>query len=138
MVYMDRVFEDQPNDPTHDEDLDARESGGAGAGLVCAACRHRITGQRDRIRVKDRHEHTFVNPGGFVYHIGCFGQAPGCVLVGTPSAELTWFAGYVWTVAHCRGCSRHLGWQFRSDSARFYGLVLDRLVEEAEDDGHND
>jgi hypothetical protein len=135
MVYTIVVFEDQPENSGQDADLEPTEADGGKRGhLVCAACRYRVTGQSDRIAVKDQHEHTYVNPGGFVYHIGCFARAPGCTMVGGPSTELTWFAGYAWVIANCRGCSRHLGWQFLSDSSHFFGLVLDRLAEEDRSD----
>ncbi len=72
-----------------------------------------------------------MNPGGFVYRIGCFGEALGCFLVGPSSTEYPWFPGFVWRCAHCAGCGVQLGWQFRSPGeAGFFGLILDRLVDQ--------
>ena len=39
------------------------------------------------------HEHTFVNPGGFVHHIGCFNAAPGCIYLGPTETAFSWFPG---------------------------------------------
>lgn len=96
--------------------------------LLCAGCRHPVTTERERMQVRDRHEHTCANPHGFVYRIGCFRQAPGCVAVGAPDHDFSWFPGYAWQVALCRRCQVHLGWRFRAGGDGFHGLVLDRLV----------
>jgi len=102
---------------------------GGGRLLACAACRRGVTTTADRISVDGGHEHTFINPHGFCFRIGCFARAAGCVAVGPASAEWTWFAGRTWQVAHCRGCRGHLGWLFRSAGDLFHGLIVDRLVE---------
>lgn len=97
--------------------------------ILCAACRHRLTSERQRISVGDSHEHRFFNPHGFLFHIGCFRAAPGCAVSGVPSMEFTWFPGYAWRFALCGGCGEHLGWRFESaDAATFFGLILNRLV----------
>jgi hypothetical protein len=98
--------------------------------VLCRACDQLITDLRQRIRVQDAHEHRFMNPGGFLFHIGCFAQAIGCRVIGPDSWEYPWFAGFAWRCAHCGGCGRQLGWNFRSDTpglSSFFGLVLDRL-----------
>jgi hypothetical protein len=100
--------------------------------LVCAACAHPITRADARIAVDGAHEHTEVNPTGWVYRFGCFTDAPGCRADGVPSKQATWFAGHWWYRQACAGCGEHLGWLFFSDapdSESFYGLILDRLVE---------
>jgi hypothetical protein len=97
----------------------------------CAACRHPVTSERQRISVNDAREHRFVNPHGFLFHIGCFRDAPGCVAWGPPTFEFTWFPGAAWCHASCGGCRGHLGWRFDGGpSAVFFGLVLNRLVSE--------
>lgn len=109
-------------------------TGDAGPGargvLLCAACRHPVTDDRQRIRVADQHEHVCTNPHGFVYRIGCFREAPGCAGVGPHDSAFSWFPGYTWQIALCRGCHGHLGWRFRAGPDRFHGLILDRLVED--------
>jgi hypothetical protein len=97
------------------------------APLCCARCGHPVTRERHRIAVNGRHEHTRVNPYGFVFHFGCFALAEGCAVAGPPTAEDSWFPGYTWRIAHCAACLAHLGWAFQGDGA-FFGLLLDRLT----------
>ncbi len=97
------------------------------AALVCAFCQHPVTFPAFRIEVHGEHRHTFANPHGLVFHIGCFSEAPGCRPVGAPSSEFPWFSGYDWQVGRCARCGLHLGWLFTSAAASFHGLILDRL-----------
>ena len=96
--------------------------------LFCAACRHPITHQDERIIVQGGHEHTFTNPQGMTYHIGCFREAAGCAAAGEATTEFTWFKGYAWRIAYCAHCHVHLGWRFQSDADYFHGLIVDRLT----------
>jgi len=96
--------------------------------LVCRACGHRITDEAYRMEMAGGHEHTFVNPGGYVHHIGCFLLAPGCVHLGVPETAFSWFAGWSWQIAHCGGCDVHIGWIYRCAGEQFHGLVLANLV----------
>lgn len=96
--------------------------------IRCKACGRSITHERDRFTVQGAHQHTFANPHGLVFEIGCFRQAPGCVQSGPLQAEFTWFPGYQWAVLICAGCGMHLGWAFVSAGSRFSGLILARLV----------
>jgi hypothetical protein len=105
----------------------------AGSAVVCARCRRPITTTGDRIEVDGLHEHTQINPHGFIWSFGCFASAPGCVPVGPPSREFAWFAGHTWQVADCGGCRLHLGWLFSSPERRFHGLIVGRVVEEDDD-----
>ncbi len=127
----------KPQKPGQDEAVD-RQTGDADADksqwLVCVACEHRITTDEDRLVVNDRHEHTFMNPHAFAYHIGCFARAPGAFGRGPATLEVTWFPGYAWQLAHCGGCGAHMGWLFRGDSQQFYGLIVDRLVRRSAED----
>jgi hypothetical protein len=99
--------------------------------LLCCRCLHPITPQSARIAINGAHQHTFANPHGIVFDIGCFQAAEGCAPVGASTDEFTWFSGYRWRVALCRGCMTHMGWQFTASSGggRFYGLILDHLIE---------
>jgi hypothetical protein len=98
-----------------------------GTSLVCAACRHPITDDDQRIAMNGGHEHTFVNPGGFAYTIGCFADAWGCAHHGSVESAFSWFPGWTWQVAACAGCRAHLGWVYRNAAETFHGLILDRL-----------
>jgi hypothetical protein len=96
--------------------------------LACASCGQRITTDAARIAVSGRHDHTFANPHGYVFHIGCFAAAVGIERVGPTSTEFSWFAGYSWQSEQCAACHAHLGWLFRSAKRTFHGLVLDNLM----------
>ncbi len=100
-----------------------------GIPILCGFCGHAITNASSRVQVAGSHDHTFANPHGIVYKIGCFGSAPGCHGLGAESSEFAWFAGHSWTVQVCGRCGQHLGWSFRSAAQHFYGLILERLVE---------
>lgn len=100
--------------------------------ILCAQCGHEVTSERHKIAVDGGFEHSFANPAGVVYHIGCFGEAPGCGPTGRESGEFTWFEGYTWQVAVCRGCMTHLGWKYQSERDSFFGLILPRLQESGE------
>jgi hypothetical protein len=100
--------------------------------LLCAACGHAITSERERIAVKGRHDHHCVNPAGLIFHIGCFRDARGCRVRGAATTEFTWFPGFAWRYAVCAACGEHLGWRFDAEADGFFGLVLDRLRSGAE------
>jgi hypothetical protein len=96
--------------------------------LFCAACRHPITHQDERIPVQGGHEHRFTNPHDITYHIGCYREAAGCSAVGETTAEFTWFPGYAWRIALCANCHTHLGWRFQTAGEYFHALILNRLI----------
>jgi hypothetical protein len=117
-----------------EDDRDDRDDGGHL--LVCAHCARFITTTAARIQVAGAHEHTFTNPAGLSFHIGCFWPVAGCAVAGEPSTFWTWFPGYSWQVEGCASCAHHLGWFFASGGDGFHGLILDRLVEvESSPDG---
>lgn len=97
--------------------------------LRCKLCEQIITSPSASLEVDGARQHTFFNPAGLMFEIGCFSAAPGCVVAGEPSDQFSWFPGYAWRYAHCAGCGAHLGWCFESGSGgRFFGLVLNRLA----------
>lgn len=101
--------------------------------ILCRQCRNMITGPAEGIWMNGSHRHTFANPVGVVYEIGCFNSATGCRSVGPATGEFTWFSGHLWRVAICAKCLTHLGWHFFSSAGRgFHGLILDRLIEPAQ------
>ena len=110
---------------SEDEEVGARSD----AKLLCAVCGNPVTGDDQRIEVAGAHRHTFANPHGFVFNIGCFRLAPGSVADSRAFTEFSWFEGYAWSLAVCAMCGSHLGWRFSAEGDRFYGLVLDRLIE---------
>jgi hypothetical protein len=98
--------------------------------ILCRDCLHPITRPSDRVSIEGRHAHTFANPHGIVFEIGCFRRAPGCGAIGPASSDFTWFAGHRWRVCICAACLVHLGWVFLPAVGDvFYGLILERLRE---------
>ena len=99
------------------------------AAILCRNCRHLVTHPRERVAMAGSHRHSFANPAGLVFEIGCFRQAPGCRHAGPASPEFSWFPGYLWRIALCRGCRMQLGWRFESPGELgFSGLILACLL----------
>lgn len=101
--------------------------------LVCAACGERVTTLKERMEKNGAHAHTFTNPHGLTFEIGCFKHAPGCRPVGEATEAWTWFPGYAWRVGVCAACGAHLGWGYEPanpdpEDSGFFGLILDRLA----------
>jgi uncharacterized C2H2 Zn-finger protein len=102
--------------------------------LRCGRCGHGVTRDRDRREVAGAHAHVFMNPHGYVFHVGCFDEAEGAVRHGAATDDFSWFDGYLWRYAHCGACQLHIGWRFEAGGDTFWGLILDRLIEEGDDD----
>ena len=119
-----------PDESVPDVDDQLQEDTDIGRSLLCRECLKTVTYEKERIEIHGSHHHTFANPHGIVYEIGCFRSAVGCVYAGRPTGEFTWFRGYRWRIAYCHSCMAHLGWLFVSQSHhQFNGLVLNRLVD---------
>ena len=98
--------------------------------ILCRQCHQAITKPAERIAMQGSHRHTFANPHGIVFEIGCFRRVKGCGYAGAASDEFSWFAGYSWRVCVCTMCLTHLGWMFSTKGGdSFHGLILDRLIE---------
>ena len=118
-------------EPESPQDLTGAQAGPdrePGEELYCFACGLAITRRRERLEVGGSHSHTFTNPAGYVFRVGCFRRAPGCAQAGEFTQEYSWFSGYAWRYALCAGCRVHLGWVFGGPEPGFFGLILDRLV----------
>ena len=117
----------RPDAETAEKDAESPEGE---AFIVCRQCRRPITRKEERFSIQGAHRHTFANPHGLVFEIGCFRNAVGCGYAGPDSEEFTWFAGYRWRVCYCASCLTHLGWLFTSTGGgAFHGLILERLIE---------
>lgn len=103
--------------------------------VVCAVCGGFVAASRASIAMDGAHVHSFINPAGMIFRVRCFSEAPGAVPVGEQSEHFTWFAGFAWRVALCRGCGEHLGWSYRGGDSSFMALIEDRIVERAAPDG---
>ena len=106
-----------------------KEEVSPGEAIYCRACGGAVTARDQKIAVHGSHTHTFFNPAGVVFELGCFSAAPGCHSAGVASSEFTWFAGYVWRFTLCRQCNSHLGWVFEMADSSFWGLILANLKE---------
>jgi hypothetical protein len=95
--------------------------------LYCAVCDTWVTSGPWRISVNGSHAHTFFNPAGIIFKVGCFKEAPGARPIGQPSSEFTWFKGHKWRAALCGSCQEHLGWLFDGNSL-FFCLILKKLT----------
>ncbi len=95
--------------------------------IFCKSCNHKITSFEEFIPIDGHYRHTFKNPVGLVFQIGCFKDAEGCVIYGDPTHDHTWFPGFDWSFAHCAHCNRHLGWYYQDNGRSFFGLILDNL-----------
>ncbi|MBL6958482.1 MAG: hypothetical protein ISR52_05830 [Rhodospirillales bacterium] len=98
--------------------------------LYCAVCGNLATRERWRMAKDGSHEHTFFNPIGLTFLVLCFKEAPGCTTAGDATEEHTWFPGFSWRYALCRGCGEHLGWLYESRDGltAFFGLIGPRLT----------
>ncbi len=97
--------------------------------LICKACENKITTLADKTKIDGTFQHSFLNPAGQVFEIGCFTDAIGCSIAGIPTSEWTWFSDYSWQIAICASCSSHLGWFYSGNKKlSFFGLILDTLI----------
>lgn len=97
--------------------------------ILCLQCKNKVSQSIYKMSHQGAFDHTFLNPAGDVYHIGCFKRADGCVVIGKASLEWTWFQGCQWQVALCSHCLKHLGWYYQSETVSpFFGLILDALI----------
>jgi len=96
--------------------------------LYCRECGHLVTRKRWLLD-RGQPEHRLTNPVGVVFTVICFSEAPGASQFGNPTRQHTWFEGYDWCFALCRGCEAHLGWYYNATGypADFYGLIKNNL-----------
>ncbi|MEW6672618.1 MAG: cereblon family protein [Thermodesulfobacteriota bacterium] len=110
-----------------------QEESDSGEAILCGHCHQVLTDPSERIRIQGAHRHTFANPHGIVFQIGCFRSVRGCGQVGPATSEWSWFKGYSWRILVCRMCLTHLGWLYTSAGDEgFSGLILDRIIESKE------
>eukprot|EP00756_Hemistasia_phaeocysticola_P025341 Hpha_TRINITY_DN16001_c0_g1::TRINITY_DN16001_c0_g1_i1::g.121370::m.121370 len=55
------------------------------------------------------------NPHGSRFTVTRLRPLKAVEVTGPPVAEFSWFPGYSWAMARCRGCEQHLGWGFVPD-----------------------
>ena len=112
------------------DDLEKLGTGDGRNALYCRHCNAPVTSNDERLNVLGKHCHSFPNPEGIVFEIGCFGLAPGCLRQGNGTTQYSWFPPYAWSFALCKSCKTHLGWFYETaGKPSFFGLILDRLIE---------
>jgi hypothetical protein len=122
----DRQRDEAPNGYVEDE---TEEEASEEEHILCRQCHNVLTSLNEQIEVQGSQKHTFANPHGIVFEIGCFRAVMGCGYAGPASDEFSWFKGFSWRAAVCVMCLTHLGWLFESRSgSSFHGLILDRLL----------
>ena len=126
-IPSDKEFDETPDgfaeEKTKEKEPDSKEY------ILCGQCHNIVTSPEEGISVQGAHKHTFANPHGLIFEIGCFRTATGCGHTGSSSFDFTWFKGFSWRVGVCRKCLTHLGWFFDSpESNSFHGLILNRLT----------
>ncbi|EZA51920.1 protein cereblon isoform X2 [Ooceraea biroi] len=96
----------------------------------CASCESLIGRQSHMFPMnREGPQGTYVNPGGVLHETITFYHVVGVMLSDSnPSTEYSWFPGYAWTIASCKGCRRHVGWKFTAvqndlKPKRFWGLT---------------
>jgi hypothetical protein len=115
--------------PGAEQDILKRVMEGRDEGILCRTCANRITSPEEMVKQSNRHVHTFRNPAGISYTIGCFKKAPGCLSLGESTDEFTWFPGFLWNYAVCSRCFSHLGWFYQTPGGdSFFGLILNQLI----------
>jgi len=98
--------------------------------ILCRQCRQAITRPVERLSIQGSHQHTFANPHGVVFEIGCFKDVFGCGYAGAATDEFSWFVGYSWRICYCSMCLTHLGWIFSSNAGDiFHALIIDRIIQ---------
>ena len=126
---LDKEKQDTDKQPATEIEID-HEPSEEERWIICRQCQQRLTRPSERTSINGSHRHTFANPSGVVFGLGCFKLVRGCNFIGPPSYEFPWFSGYSWQIAICNTCQTHLGWLFRGgEGNQFFGLILDRLLE---------
>ncbi len=102
-------------------------------GMFCKSCDQLIAQTGDIFSMDDENpQHIFTNPIGKVYDLITVRKTIGVGAIGEPSAEFSWYLGYLWQVAYCLNCEAHLGWLFTCTSEHhpqyFYGLIKDHII----------
>ena len=96
--------------------------------IVCVECSQGITVDFERIEVNGAHEHTFINPSGIIFQIGCFTRVFETKISGSATEQWCWFKDYSWRMVCCDRCGTHLGWVYMANGEiRFFGLIINRL-----------
>ncbi|WP_353573237.1 cereblon family protein [Candidatus Albibeggiatoa sp. nov. BB20] len=130
MYFQESVEIEKKRCDTYQQDTASQKNDNESHKILCRYCKHPITNHQHKIEIQGKHQHYLTNPDDIHFEVGCFSQAQGCATSGQPTLEHTWFHQYYWSYALCQHCHTHLGWYYRNGSHRFYGLMLNALLDE--------
>ncbi len=87
-------------------------------------CHHcdAVLSSGEPVPIERKLRHDLTNAAGVTFHVRCYDSADGAAAAGPASDEHSWFAGHTWRRLFCKGCSKHVGWLFRSRTQVFSGL----------------
>jgi len=107
-------------------------SGNGGRSFHCLHCGLAVSSSDRLLEIEGKVRHLFTNPMGIVCDLVTFISCPGATPLGSPTMEHTWFAGYRWRLALCRGCGNHLGWHYEAEPnlrpVELWGLLMAHLT----------
>ncbi|XP_012267633.2 protein cereblon [Athalia rosae] len=102
--------------------------------LTCSSCDDFIGKQSDVFPMnKEGPQSAYCNPAGIIHETVTLYKAQGLILNDeVPQTEYSWFPGYAWTIALCKGCHGHMGWKFTAVHSdlrpqAFWGLTRKSL-----------
>ncbi len=113
--------------PTVEAEVEPEAAAQLDPAYHCGACGNEVTHRRHAIEVDGAHAHTFRNPEGWSFRVGCFAEASGAVPTGAATTEASWFTGCRWRFANCGACGVQLGWWYEG-ARSFAGLIMTRLT----------
>jgi len=106
-----------------------------GKAFVCSTCRAPLGKHTDIVPMnKEGLQAAYCNPAGAIHETVTLYHAKNIVLNREPpSTVCSWFPGYAWTIASCKGCGFHVGWLFTATNEdlkprRFWGLTRRSLI----------
>ena len=106
-------------------------SGNGGKAFHCLHCSLAVSTSDRVLEIEGKRRHIFINPTGIECDFLTFISCPGAYAFGAPTMEHTWFPGYQWRPALCRGCGTHLGWHYEAlpdlRPREFWGILIAHL-----------
>lgn len=114
------------------EDEAELEQSEAPAHWYCARCDTLLADAADAVTLPGRPAvEAHLNPHGIVYRVRTF-RAAAVAVSGPLVPAFTWYPGYAWRLATCRGCTEHLGWAYLrivgEGVPSFVGLIDGRIT----------
>ncbi|XP_026466824.1 protein cereblon-like [Ctenocephalides felis] len=103
--------------------------------LCCKNCQSKIAKTSDLFAMSnDGIQSHYCNPEGWIHETFTVMRASEVRLHGHKSTRASWFPGYAWTIALCKSCNQHVGWQFTATEknlrpSKFWGLCRTSITQ---------